>query len=148
MGGDNQMIQCYETPTKEVSERMRKVKSSGTSIENEMKKIMNSLNIEFEEQTKLLGKPDFRIIGTNILIFCDSSFWHGRREREVNGTAFKRNKEFWTNKLLENKKRDQRNNRRLRKEGWSVHRFWDTDIIKNQEKVIKRLKRLLDGVDK
>ena len=85
------------------------------------------------------GHPDFRIKEANVLVFCDSSFWHGRREKEIKGEAFKKNKEFWMNKLTENKKRDARINRALRKEGWCVLRFWDTDIFKFPEKVIKRL---------
>jgi len=135
----------YEAPTSEVSERMRRVKSTGTSIEREMKNILYELQIEYEEQPKLPGKPDFRIAGTNIVIFCDSSFWHGRRKKEIDGSAFDRNKEFWMKKLMENKKRDQRNNRKLRTEGWVVHRFWDDDILKNKEKVKKRIRRALDA---
>jgi len=138
----------YKSPTKEVSARMKRVKSNCTSIEKEMKKLLEELNIRYEEQPKLIGRPDFRIHGKNILIFCDSSFWHGRREKEVSGKAFKRNRKFWMNKLIENKKRDLRNNGMLRNEGWSVHRFWDTDILKNKEKVIKRLRRIVDACSK
>lgn len=139
------MKQIYELPSEQVSQRMRRVKSKGTSIENEMKKIMDELNISYKEQLNILGKPDFRIINTNILIFCDSSFWHGRRKNEINGKAFKRNREFWTKKLRENKKRDQRTNQKLRKIGWSVYRFWDTDIKKNKEKVKRKLRKALNA---
>ena len=76
-----------------------------------------------------------------MLIFCDSSFWHGRREKELKGEAFKKNKEFCVNKLRENRKRDIRTNRILKKEGWHVLRFWDTDILKFQDKVAKKLLR-------
>jgi len=142
------MRQYYKTPTKEVSNRMKRVKSSHTSIENKMETLLQELNIKYEEQPKLFGHPDFKIVGTNILIFCDSSFWHGRREKEVNGKAFKKNRHFWTKKLIENKKRDQRNNRKMRNEGWSVHRFWDTDILKNEEKVKVRLRRIMNAKSK
>jgi len=123
---------------------MKKVKSVGTSLEKGMESILRSLGIRYQKQPNLQGHPDFRISGTNVLIFCDSSFWHGRREKEITGNAFKKNREFWREKLTENRKRDNRNNRALRKSGWSVQRFWDTDILKRPDKVRNRLRRIIN----
>jgi len=133
----------FKKPSKEVSERMKRVKSKDTSIEKAMEKILGDIGLEYERQPNLLGKPDFKIKGTKILIFCDSSFWHGRRRREVSGEAFKKNRKFWTYKLIENLKRDQRTNMKLRKNGWSVNRFWDSDILKRPDKVKSRLRRTI-----
>jgi DNA mismatch endonuclease Vsr len=138
------MKRCFEKPSKEVSERMKKVKSVGTSLEKRMESILRSLGIRYQKQPNLQGHPDFRISGTNVLIFCDSSFWHGRREKEITGNAFKKNREFWREKLTENRNRDNRNNRTLRKSGWSVWRFWDTDILKQPDKVRNRLRRIIN----
>lgn len=138
------MKRCFEKPSKEVSERMKKVKSVGTSLEKRMESILRSLGIRYQKQPNLQGHPDFRVNGTNVLIFCDSSFWHGRREKEITGNAFKKNREFWREKLTENRKRDNRNNRALRKSGWSVWRFWDTDILKRPDKVRNRLRRIIN----
>jgi len=136
------MKPSFEKPTKEVSERMKKVKSKDTSLEKAMEAILRELGLEYEKHPNLFGKPDFRIKNKKVLIFCDSSFWHGRREKEVSGKAFKKNRNFWTNKLIENRRRDQRTNKTLRKESWSVHRFWDADILKKPDKVKNRLKRM------
>ena len=138
------MKQRFETPTKEVSERMRKVKRSGTGLEKAMEEILKNLRIRYEKQPRITGHPDFKIKGTNVLIFCDSSFWHGRRILEITGEAFTTNRELWVKKLAENIKRDKRFNRELRKRGWSVHRFWDTDILKKPDKVKNRLRRILN----
>lgn len=135
----------YRTPRPEVSERMKRVRSKDTGLERAMEEILKGLGTRYERQPDLPGKPDFRIRGTDILLFCDSSFWHGRRQAEVAGRAFTRNKAFWTRKLVENKRRDQRIRRALRKSGWSVHGFWDTDILGSPHKVIKRLRRLVHG---
>jgi len=123
---------------------MKKVKSTDTNLEKTMEKTLRSLHIKYEKQPDLEGCPDFRIKGTNILIFCDSSFWHGKREKEITGEAFKKNREFWKKKLIENRKRDTQNNRALRRSGWSVQRFWDTDILKKPDKVINRLRRIIN----
>ena len=106
-----------------------------------MEALLRAEGIKCQKQPPLLGRPDFRIKNTKILIFCDSAFWHGRRKKEITGEAFKKNKEFWVNKLRENKKRDARINETLRKDGWRVLRFWDTDVLKFPGKVAKRLKR-------
>ncbi len=139
------MKRHFHRPGTEVSDRMKKVKSRGTSLEKEMERMLRSLRIRYERQPNLLGKPDFRIRGTNVVIFCDSSFWHGRREKEVSGKAFKRNRALWVEKLTKNRERDERNNRALRRAGWSVWRFWDTDILKHPNKVKKRLRRAMNA---
>jgi DNA mismatch endonuclease (patch repair protein) len=138
------MKRCFKKPSEEVSERMRKVKSRGTGLEKRMESILRGLGIKYQKQPSLRGNPDFRICGTDVLIFCDSSFWHGKREKEITGEAFKKNREFWKKKLIENRKRDARNNRVLRKSGWSVQRFLDTDILKKPDKVIDRLRRIIN----
>ena len=129
----------FGKPSPAVSKRMKRVKSSNTKIEKAVENLLKERKIKYERQVNLPGHPDFNIIGTNILIFCDSSFWHGRREKETKGETFKKNKEFWMNKLIENRKRDAKINRILRKEGWRILRFWDTDILKSPEKVTKKL---------
>ena len=112
-------------------------------MEKAMEEILKSLHVRYEKQPHLTEHPDFRIKGTNVLIFCDSSFWHGRRLSEITGEAFKKNRELWVKKLTENKKRDKRYNRALRKRGWLVQRFWDTDVLKRHDKVRKRLLGIL-----
>ena len=130
---------CFKTPSQSVSERMRMVKSKGTKLELRMEELLREAGIRYRRHPDFLGKPDFEILRTNVLIFCDSSFWHGRREKEISGEAFKKNKAFWMNKLEYNKNRDARINRTLRKQCWSVWRFWDTDVMKRPEYVKKRL---------
>src|SRR5215510_3239031 len=118
MSGKN----SYVPTSPEASARMQKIKSRGTALEKAMERILRSASIKFKRQPKLLGRPDFQIRGTNILIFCDSSFWHGRRLKECDGSAFYANKRLWMEKLNANKKRDARVNRALRRQGWSVQR--------------------------
>lgn len=134
----------FKKPAPETSKRMKLVKSSGTRLERAMEDLLLGLELEYERQPRLVGQPDFRIKDTNILIFCDSSFWHGRRAKEISGKAFRKNVKFWTTKLLETRKRDVRTNRILRKEGWHVIRFWDTEVLNSPEKVIKKLLKELN----
>lgn len=132
-------------PPKKVSDRMRLVKRTGTKIEKKMATLLMQIKAGYEYQPKMEGHPDFLITGKNVLVFCDSSFWHGRRKEDLTGKSFKTNRAFWVKKLRENKRRDKRTNQRLRRKGYSVYRFWDTDIVRNEEKVIRKLKRALNG---
>jgi len=133
----------YIIPTPEVSDRMKKVKSKNTGIEKAMEIILKNEKIKYVKHPKLHGHPDFKITKTKILIFCDSSFWHGRHKKDRNGDNFKKNKEFWAKKISDTWKRDKKNNRILKKEGWQVLRFWDTDIKNNPNKVVRKIKKSL-----
>lgn len=131
----------FRKPSSKTSQRMRLIRSSGSGIERVMETLMVECGMEFEKHSSLIGKPDFVIQKSKIAIFCDSSFWHGRRHKEITGEAFKMNRTFWVNKLENNKKRDMKVSRVLRKQGWKVLRFWDTDILKNPLKVRNKLLR-------
>jgi len=41
-------------------------------------------------------------------------------------------------------KRDRKNSKQLRKEGWTVLRFWDHDINKSLDECVKKVKSKLD----
>jgi DNA mismatch endonuclease (patch repair protein) len=106
------------------SEIMSKIRSTGTQIELAMKKALEDAGINYQYQPKLYGKPDF-LVHPRIAVFCDSSFWHGRR-----WSTLKRKlpAEYWRDHIKRNRKRDITVNRRLKREGFVVLRFWDTEI--------------------
>lgn len=120
---------------------MRRVKSKGTSIEKNFSRLLRANSIRYQSHPSIFGRPDFRIKSTNVLVFCDSSFWHGRNQKEISGKAFKTNRNFWVKKLKYNKARDKRTNHILRRQGWTVLRFWDDDIMKHPSFVISKLNR-------
>lgn len=123
---------------------MKRIRSKGTGLERKMKNILMEMGLRCNEQPPLYGNPDFRIRGTNVLVFCDSEFWHGRAIREKKKLPrFHYNKKLWTEKLLTNIKRDRKVNQRLRKAGWKVLRFWDKDILKCEGKIQRRIRKAL-----
>jgi DNA mismatch endonuclease (patch repair protein) len=104
-----------------------------------MEEILKGINAPYEIQPSLAGHPDFRILRTKILIFCDSSFWHGRRKQDLMGKSFKKNRAYWTNKMIRNRERDARTNRKLRLAGWKTLRFWDDSILRRPDLVAARI---------
>jgi DNA (cytosine-5)-methyltransferase 1 len=129
---------AYKKPSKATSYRMKRIRSKGTKLENAMEEILKSLGLTYEKQPKLLGHPDFRIKNTRILIFCDSSFWHGR-----NPEKFTKNRKFWEAKISKNRLRDAKTSRALRKAGWIVLRFWDDEVLRNQARTADSINAVL-----
>ena len=120
------------------SEIMSKIKSKGTNIELKMKKALEESDITFEYQPKLFGKPDF-LINPNLAVFCDSSFWHGRNWKKLKEQL---KEGYWQEHIDSNIKRDILVNKTLRKQGYSVLRFWDDEITKHPQEVIEKIKKV------
>jgi DNA mismatch endonuclease (patch repair protein) len=67
-------------------------------------------------EPKMFGNPDF-LIQPNIIVFCDSSFWHGRdwsslRKRLPQG--------YWREHIERNRKRDRLVNAHLKKRNYAT----------------------------
>ena len=117
------------------SKIMSSIKSSGSKIELSMKAALEKNRIAFLYQPKMFGKPDF-LIGRKIVVFCDSSFWHGRNWQQLK----KRLPDaYWRGHIENNRKRDRVVNSTLRNEGYIVIRCWDEEINRNIDRCIARI---------
>ena len=116
---------------------MSRIRSRNTKIDLKMKRILSDTNYKFEMYPKMFGSPDFVLERKRIAIFCDGDFWHGYRYNEKKKPA----KKFWRDKIQDNMSRDKKVSRKLRRDGWSVLRFWEHDIEKNPELCVRKLKR-------
>ena len=116
----------------EIYKNMSAVKSTGSKIEILMGKALWSLGLRYRKNyKKALGKPDFAFPALKVAIFCDSSFWHGRKWGLNRKLEFKKNKTFWIKKIERNIERDKTVNKELKKAGWKVFRFWEDKINSN-----------------
>lgn len=62
-------------------------------------------------------------------MFCDGDFWHGRNWRQLSVKLSRgSNSRYWLEKIEKNRERDRVNNNLLKQAGWTVLRFWETDI--------------------
>ena len=115
--------------TKEQRRRnMQAIRSKDTKIESLLGKALWSAGHRYRKNDKLvLGKPDFTFKRYKLAVFCDSEFWHGKDWKNQQ-KRIKTNEKFWIIKIQNNIDRDKRVNRELKKQGWTVLRFWETDI--------------------
>jgi DNA mismatch endonuclease (patch repair protein) len=116
---------------------MSRIRSTNTKIDLKMKKLLEENRIKFEMYPKMFGNPDFVLKNKKIIIFCDGDFWHGYKYNEKK----KLSKKYWRDKIETNMKRDRRITRKLRRDGWSVLRFWEHDIEKRTDVCINRILR-------
>ena len=77
-------------------------------------------------QRRVCGvRTDFAFLGRKIAVFVDGCFWHGCPKCY---RSPKTNKAYWSAKVDGNRKRDRRQERVLRKNGWQVWRFWECRV--------------------
>lgn len=125
------------------SYRMSRIRSTDTSIELILRKALWLQGIRYRKNYRAVpGKPDIAFPSCRLAVFCDSSFWHGRRWRQARN-RFRRNAAYWIAKIERNMARDILVSQRLKKEGWYVLRFWDTDIIENPKSCVNKIKKCL-----
>ncbi len=120
------------------SENMRRIRSKDTSIEIMLRKALWAKGIRYRKNCKdIFGKPDICIKKYKIAVFCDSEFWHGKYFLE--GKVPKTNQDYWIPKLKRNIERDKKVNETLKKEGWTVLRFWEKEIRKNLDECVEKI---------
>lgn len=121
------------------SEVMRAVRRSCTTDENLLYESLLALGIRPRRNVASLpGKPDLVIGSARLIVFVDGDFWHGKAWFSE-GCAPRSNRSFWTNRFEENRRRDLRVSRRLRRMGWSVRRVWTSDVRRNTHEVARRI---------
>ena len=118
---------------------MQHIRSKDTKIEILLRKALWHKGIRYRKNySKIPGKPDIAITKYKIAVFCDSEFFHGKDWEELKPRLLKGdNGEFWVKKIGQNRERDEEVNKQLAFLGWTVVRFWGTDIKKNIEECVQ-----------
>jgi DNA mismatch endonuclease (patch repair protein) len=116
---------------------MSKIRGKNTAPEKKLFLYMRWAGIRFRRHYDLPGKPDAAMPTSKIAVFVDGEFWHGRHFDDWE----KQLSEFWRNKIRNNIRRDRRNDRLLRKSGWHVLHVWGRFVVKNPDRVIRRILR-------
>jgi DNA mismatch endonuclease Vsr len=101
---------------------MSRIRSSGTKPELQLQAILKDFGIAAESQVRVSGVNVDVVIG-RILVFVDSPFWHLR-----DMAILERLTPNWREKLLRNRARDRMQTRHLRKQGFTVVRFWADEL--------------------
>jgi DNA mismatch endonuclease (patch repair protein) len=119
---------------------MASVKSKGgKTTEALMGKLLRENGLRgYRKNWPVIGKPDFAWPGRQIAVFVDGCFWHGCRRCK---RPPKTNVDFWLKKFADNRKRDAKVSRTLRRRGWKVIRVRECAVRK--ETTIRRIESAL-----
>ncbi len=125
------------------SQRMSLIRGKGTKPENLIRGILRKCGYKYRLNVPdLPGKPDFVLPEYRKIIFVHGCFWH--RHPNCSLARLPKSKlRFWLPKLTENRRRDLRNIRRLRRAGWSVKLVWECQL-KNRTILGKAICRFLE----
>lgn len=123
-----------------VSEIMRRVRSADTKPEILFRKALWAKGHRYRlHSNKLPGKPDIFLMSKRVAIFIDGDFWHGGQWRKrkllsLNEQFSKAgSKDYWLNKIRSNMRRDCQWSVSLLHNGWTVLRFWESQVMKDVE---------------
>lgn len=107
------------------SEVMSKIKGTNTTPELRVRRALHAMGYRFRLHRKdLPGKPDIVFPKHRLCLFVHGCFWHqheGCRRANFPET----NREFWTNKFEQNRKRDESIASMLVQAGWKVCVIWE-----------------------
>lgn len=124
----NEAAGFYTTP--ERSRIMAKIRGKNTKPELAFRKALYAAGYRYRiDYKKLIGKPDIALKRYKTVIFIDGEYWHGH-DWKSRKPKIKTNREFWIAKIERNMQRDREVNEGLKKLGYKVFRFWETDIKK------------------
>ena len=118
---------------------MQHIRSKDTNIEVILRKALWNKGYRYRKNYKVLpGKPDIVLTKYKIAIFCDSEFFHGKDWEVLKPRLEKSNNgKYWVSKISRNRERDDEVNKKLLFDGWTVIRFWGSDIKKHTEECVK-----------
>lgn len=128
----------------ERSERMRRVRGKDTKPEMAVRRLVHRLGFRYRlHDRKLPGQPDMVFAAKKSVIFVHGCFWH--RHKDCASCRLPKSRlEFWKPKLEENRKRDSRNERKLRREGWRVLVLWECEVS-DHERLKSRILEFLNA---
>jgi DNA mismatch endonuclease, patch repair protein len=126
--------------SEQVRRRMQATRQRGTEAEVRLCEAVRNLGLRFRIDQPILAtvrsRADLLFPLAKLAVFVDGCFWHGCPQH---GTSPKTNRVWWMTKLKANRKRDARNNRALRKAGWTVVRIWEHAALESPERAARSI---------
>ena len=86
------------------------------------------------------GRIDVAFTRWKVAVFVDGLFWHGHPSKWQPG----RWSGYWDVKIKRNMARDERQNAALADAGWTVLRFWETEIDQATASVVERITKAVE----
>ena len=118
---------------------MSRIRGSNTKPELMIKRNTDGRKLRYQPRG-IRGSPDFANKRRKIAVFVDGCFWHKCPKCY---RPPKSNRKFWNAKIERNTERDKLANLQMRKDGWTVLRFWEHQVTRNPNHVIRKINRVV-----
>lgn len=129
------------------SKRMASVKLKRGKEERMLSKALWHRGYKYRlNYKKLPGSPDIAITKYNVAIFVDGEFWHGK-DWDKRKDRLKRNKEYWSEKIEENMRRDLKVDKELKQMGWISVRLWSKQVSDHLDECIEEIEELIRSIE-
>ena len=107
---------------------MSKIRAKNTSPEIAVRRLVHGMGFRYRLHVAALpGKPDLVFPRLRKIIQVHGCFWH-RHKGCIDSHIPKSRIEYWKPKLARNQKRDQANEKALRRQGWEVLIIWQCEV--------------------
>ncbi len=136
----------------EISAIMKKVRSRDTKPEVVFRKALWAEGLRYRLcASDLPGKPDIVAPSKRLAVFVDGDYWHGGQWRRRNLACLEEQftktgqaRNYWLNKIRRNMERDCSATAALISDGWTVLRFWESDIRNNLDECVNMTLKAAD----
>lgn len=118
-------MQTAPKPDAARSRTMAAVKSRDTAPELLVARLLREAGIRYRRDVaRLPGRPDFLLVEHRVALFVHGCWWHGHACRRGSRLP-KTNRDYWTQKISSNRRRDRRVAGELRSRGYAVWTLWE-----------------------
>ena len=121
---------------------MSRIRGKDTKLEVLVCRYLRREGIYFQKHYRRApGSPDIALPRRKKAVIIDGDFWHGWKYAERKHKL----KPFWKAKIERNIRRDRKNRRLLREQGWQVLRVWEHELntIPRRAKTLPKIKDFL-----
>lgn len=118
------------------SRMMARVKSKDSKAELALRRELHQRGLRYRLHARdVPGRPDVVIRSRRLAVFVDGDFWHGnpeewrRRGLPDMAAMFPSRTDWWVAKITATIERDRRVTETLTREGWTVVRLWESEVL-------------------
>jgi DNA mismatch endonuclease (patch repair protein) len=119
---------------------MKRQARKDTNPEVELRKLLHARGLRYRVGVKVPGMArrtiDIAFASVKVAVFVDGCFWHGCPEH---GTWPVANGEWWREKILKNRARDEETTEHLIGWGWCVLRVWEHQALEDVTREVLEL---------
>ncbi len=128
--------------TRERSALMKRIARANTAPEMAVRRHLHRRGFRYRLHVRELpGTPDIVLPRYRTVVFVHGCFWHGH-DCPHGAAVARTNANYWTGKIEQNRRRDERKEIAIRALGWNVEVVWECEA--GNERKLARLEQRLE----